>query len=214
MDFAVIGNVHMRNGEAHLRLAPAAAAPPAQDVLVHPPTFEEVNKLITDNILPVHPSRVGFTRREYVTQRGNIQRDLRLPPGQNGGWSDDAWARLRTWITSAKRPQKMLALPPPKRAAVPALLDHPHGAAAAAAAPQSVVGQDDQAVAPPAPVAEPDDEADSNSGSDSSSSSSSSSSTESCDDPNGRLNKWSKRELIELINQLERDLEATDAALQ
>ena len=64
----------------------------------------------------VHASRLPLSTNDLTVAIVNTQRTLGLVRGLKGGWSVEAWARLRAWLRGVKRQrggQQGLALMPP-----------------------------------------------------------------------------------------------------
>ena len=57
-----------------------------------------------------HPTRQPLQKKDVTTMMGTIQRQLRLQPGGDGGWNEEAQGRLENLLANPKRTGKRLAL--------------------------------------------------------------------------------------------------------
>jgi hypothetical protein len=71
---------------------------------------------IADNVMSLHPSRVGINASQIAVQILNIQNHFGLNKGiKRGSWTEAAQVKLREWLASDKKrrtgsPEKPLAI--------------------------------------------------------------------------------------------------------
>ena len=110
-----------KHGEAVLRLQPAMPTTvrvPEQDTPLQPPSCDEVQNRIRTDAWEVHASRLPLAADSVKIMVSNTQQCLSLRRGPQGGWSEEAWAKLRALMAKAKRERKsttqLLSLLPPQ----------------------------------------------------------------------------------------------------
>ena len=131
----IVGSVQIfADGTATLQLRPAAAPAPApappppvvQAALEPVPGTDYIMGLLQSGALLIHPTKASVQRNDIRVAVSNVQRQLHLAPGLLGGWTPEAWDRLKNWLLAAKRqrlgkapdPDQLETLPRP---AVPGL---------------------------------------------------------------------------------------------
>ena len=119
-------------GVANLQLRPEAQpvpVVPAVPIIVQQqpglqvlqaPSADEVVTMIGVKGWNVHPSRRPLVKSDVQISISNIQRQLSLVVGGQGGWSDVAWQKFKEWLQTQRRKRArrgdevvVLALPAP-----------------------------------------------------------------------------------------------------
>ena len=123
MDHSIAGSLRVTNGEALLRFrfqstgAEGEGGEPEATVLVHPPNPQEIMKMHEDGDLYVHPTRLPLSKSVLSMMIYNHQIMFKHPTGLEGGWSEQAWVKMKGLLGGVKRPRGQLSIagptPPP-----------------------------------------------------------------------------------------------------
>ena len=113
----VTGQATLENGAISLQLEPMT---PGAVPCVPVPTFDEVAGLVQEGTIQAHASRIPLCKAALLIQIVNIQNNLGLTTGWQGGWSAEAWEALKIWLAKKKR-QRVLPGINPGMPAMPAL---------------------------------------------------------------------------------------------
>ena len=106
--FNVEGTVKPHNGTAVMTLA-CLNGPDIKITMPRPSTKEVLDRIETGTMV-AHPTRQPLQKKDVTTMMGTIQRQLRLQPGGDGGWNEEAQRRLENLLANPKRTGKQLAL--------------------------------------------------------------------------------------------------------
>ena len=108
MQFPIEGSVSLSNGSATLRLKPASVE--VVYVQAPRPTVEDVQ------LWDVHSSRLPMNKKVLASAMVCVQKQLGIPTGISGVWTQDATRRLQTNLAKPKKAAQAHPSSPPQLA--------------------------------------------------------------------------------------------------
>ena len=125
MDHSIAGSLRVGNGEALLRFrfqgpgAEGECGEPEATLLAHPPHPREIMKMYEKGELYVHPTRLPLSCSVLSMMIVNHQAMFNHPKGLRGGWSEQAWAKMKGLLGGIKRSRGQLSITGPTPPSAP-----------------------------------------------------------------------------------------------